>query len=153
LAVGGEIIKVRAGKHRSDGRPIFGKDSKSAAYKRDASRFFSGHDLTQKGPRWTAKAVPHNSATKRDAERKAGISHQDFAGAVIEIGGKLRSKAVLHAVVDQAPVDLVSDAALAASAKRGGRSAQQALRVVEDKSTSPHGEVERCLPSALDGNG
>jgi hypothetical protein len=140
LIEGGEIIKVPAKKHRAAGRPrIFGKDSRSAAYSRDTSRFFNGHDFTQSGPRWTSKPAPDKSASKRDAERKAGVSHQNFGGAVIDINGKLRPRAPLHAVVDKAPIDLVSDAALAASAKRDGKKhigKTDSVAVIEDTADS-----------------
>jgi hypothetical protein len=107
LVEGGEIIKVPAKKHRGAGRPrIFGKDSRAAAYRRDTSRFFNGHDFPQSGPRWTSKPVPDDSASKRDAARHAGVGHQDFSGAVIEINGKLRSRQVGFKIVEDTADDM-----------------------------------------------
>jgi hypothetical protein len=133
LVGGGKITRPLEKKKRGPGRPqIFGKDTKSASYSRDVTRFYSGHDFTQSGPRWTSRPVRDDSAAKRDAQRKAGVSSDDFAGAVVEAGGKLGSKRALHAV-DRAPIDLVSDRTMAESAKRdGGRRARQVVKLIED---------------------
>jgi hypothetical protein len=130
---GGGITRAPAKKSRGLGRPkIFGKDAKSATYGRDVQKFFRGDDFAQSGPRFTSRAVSDSSASKRNAEVKAGAASDGFAGAVISIDGKLRPRASLHAV-DRAPIDLVSDRAERASAKRdGGRRARHVVAIVED---------------------
>ena len=91
LIAGGEIKRAPPMKVRGGGRAkIFTKDApKSASYDRGVALYLSGHDFTTSGPRWTAKAVREDSATKRDAVNRVGAAHADFAGAVIQIGNKL----------------------------------------------------------------
>ena len=40
------------------------------------------------------------AAAKRDTERKAGISHAAFGGAVININGKLQARKASHATTE-----------------------------------------------------
>jgi hypothetical protein len=87
----GQITRPPPKKVRGGGRAkIFQKDApKSASYDRGVVLYLSGHDFTKSGPRFTAKAVREDSATKRDAARRVGVSHADFNGAVIQVGNKL----------------------------------------------------------------
>jgi hypothetical protein len=133
LAAGGKITKAEP-KKRKGGRPeIFGKDTRAPKVHEHWSRkFFAGDDFTAKGPRFTSKPISERAADQRDTERKAGISHSDFTGAVVAIGGKLKAKKASHATTEY-HIDLVSDSALSASAKRdGGRHAQKIVKLIED---------------------
>ena len=132
LLQGGRITKAPA-KKRKDGRPdIFGKDTRAVkSHEHWNKKFYSGDDFTQKAPRFTSKALPENSAAKRDIERKAGISHAAFTGSVIDISGKLQARKESHAT-SEAYIDLVSDEALRASAKRGDRHAHKIVTLIED---------------------
>jgi hypothetical protein len=133
LLGGGQITKVAAKKLKG-GRPqIFQKDTKApAVHERWSKKYFSGDDFATKGPRFTAKPISEKSADQRDLERKAGISHSDFTGAVVDINGKLQARKASHAT-SEAYIDLVSDTALAASAKRdGGRHSQKIVQLIKD---------------------
>jgi hypothetical protein len=133
LLGGGTITKCPA-KKRKGGKPeIFGKDSRAPkAHEKWNRKFYAGDDFTQKGPRFTSKPVPENSAAKRDIERKAGVSHSEFTGSVIDIGGKLQERNARHAT-SEAYIDLVSDNALRESAKRdGGRHSHKIVTLIED---------------------
>jgi hypothetical protein len=109
LREGGEIIKAPAKKRRGGGRPeIFTKDVRAPkVYEHWNKKFFAGDDFTAKGPRFTSKPVSEKSADQRDLARKAGVSHAEFTGAVVEVAGKLQPRTVDHAT-DEAPIDLVS---------------------------------------------
>jgi hypothetical protein len=63
--------------------------------------------------------------------RKGGTSHATFSGAVVDINGTLEARKESHAT-SEAYIDLVSDAALRASAKRGDRHAQKIVELIED---------------------
>jgi hypothetical protein len=133
LREGGQIIKAPA-KKRKGGRPeIFNKDTRAVkAHEKWSRKFYSGDDFTQKGPRFTSKPVPENSAAKRDTERKGGTSHAEFSGSVIDINGKLQARKESHATTEY-HIDLVSDTALTDSAKRdGGRHSQKIVTLIED---------------------
>jgi hypothetical protein len=134
LRDGGEIIKALA-KKRKNGRPeIFNKDTRAVkAHEKWSRKFYSGDDFLQKGPRFTSKPVPENSSAKRDIERKGGTSHAEFSGAVIvDISGKLQARKESHATTEY-HIDLVSDDALRASAKRdGGKHSQKIVELIED---------------------
>jgi hypothetical protein len=136
LLGGGQINKVPPAKKRKGGRPeIFQKDTRtSATHERWNRKFFAGDDFTQRGPRFTSKPISDKSADQRGVVHKAGVSHVDFTGAVVDIDGKLQARTALHAT-NEARVDTVSDAALSAGAKRdGGRHTQKVVRLVEDTS-------------------
>jgi hypothetical protein len=107
LLDGGQITKVPPPKTRK-GRPeIFNKDTRAVkAHEKWSRKFFSGDDFCQSGPRFTSKPISDKSADI-DAERKAGVSHAEFVGAVVDINGKLQARHALH-VTDEAPVDMVS---------------------------------------------
>ena len=95
-------------------------------------KFFAGDDFTAKGPRFLSKPISERAADQRDIERKAGISHATFSGAVVDISGKLEARKDSHATTEYL-IDLVSDDALRASAKRdGGRHAQKIVQLIED---------------------
>ena len=132
LLAGGQIIKAPAKKSKG-GRPeIFQKDTRAVkSHERWNKKFYAGDDFTQKGPRFTSKPIPENSAAKRDVERKAGTVHAEFSGAVVDINGTLKARKESHAT-SEAYVDLVSDAALRASAKRGDKHAQKIVQLIED---------------------
>jgi hypothetical protein len=135
LLDGGQITKCPPAKRRKGGRTeIFTKDVRAPkAHKKWNRKFYSGDDFTQKGPRFTSKPVPENSSAKRDIERKGGTSHAEFSGAVIiDINGKLQARKESHATTEY-HIDLVSDDALRASAKRdGGRHSQKIVQLIED---------------------
>jgi hypothetical protein len=131
LLDGGTITKCPPAK-RGKGRPeIFGKDTRaSAAHERWSKKFFAGDDFVQKGPRFLSKPISERAADQRDIERKAGISHAEFVGAVVDINGKLKARKESHAATEY-HIDLVSDAALSASAKRdGGKHAQKIVQLM-----------------------
>jgi hypothetical protein len=132
LLEGGRITKAAA-KKRKDSRPdIFGKDTRAPKVHEHWSRkFFAGDDFTAKSPRFTSKPISERAADKRDVERKAGISHAAFTGSVIDISGKLQARKESHAT-SEAYIDLVSDDALRASAKRGDRHAHKIVTLIED---------------------
>jgi hypothetical protein len=133
LLDGGTITKCPPAK-RGKGRPeIFKKDTRaSAAHERWNKKFLAGDDFVQKGPRFLSKPISERAADQRDIERKAGISHATFNGAVVDLNGKLEAKKASHATTEYL-VDLVSEDALRASAKRdGGRHAQKIVQLVED---------------------
>jgi len=91
LLEGGQITKVAPTKKRKGGRAeIFQKDTRaSAAHEGWNRKFFAGDDFTQRGPRFTSKPISDKSADQRAVAHKAGASHVEFTGAVIEIAGKL----------------------------------------------------------------
>jgi hypothetical protein len=109
LLEGGQITKAPPAKKRKGGRPeIFQNDTRaSAAHARWNRKFYAGDDLTQRGPRFTSKPVSEKAIDRRDIERKAGVSHSEFVGAVVDINGKLQPRNAPH-TADEAPVDLVS---------------------------------------------
>jgi hypothetical protein len=127
LLAGGQITKAPPAKKRKGGRAeIFNKDTRAVkAHEHWNKKFFAGDDFTAKGPRFTSKPVSEKSADQRDLARKAGTSHSEFAGAVVEIAGKLLPRHALHAT-DEAPVDLVS---------KGG-SSEKVVRLVDDTGDS-----------------
>ena len=130
----GQITKVATTKKRKGGRPeIFQKDTRaSAAHERWSKKYFAGDDFTTTGPRFTSKPISERAADQRDIESKAGISHSDFTGAVVDINGKLQARKAFHAT-SEAFIDLVSDGALAASAKRdGGKHSHKIVTLIED---------------------
>jgi hypothetical protein len=166
LAKGGEIERAPASKKHGPGRPrIFSGEGtiKSASYERGVKKFFAGDDFVHRerdkktgkivntGPQFTSRPVRENSSAKRDTERKAGVAHENFAGAVVAVGYKLRSRTSLHAV-DKADVDLVSNRALAASAKRdGSRRSRQVVKIIEDAADDVL-DAERCATVSDDLN-
>jgi hypothetical protein len=91
LLEGGQITKAPPTKKRKGGRPeIFHKDTRApAAYERWNRKFFAGDDFTTNGPRFTSKPISDKSVDQRDVAHKAGASHVEFTGAVVEIAGKL----------------------------------------------------------------
>jgi hypothetical protein len=110
LRGGGQITKVPEKKRRKGGNPdqIFQTDTRAPKVHEHWSRkFFAGDDFTAKGPRFTSKPVSEKAIDKADIEHKAGVAHEEFTGAVIEIAGKLQPAHVDHAI-DEAVVDLVS---------------------------------------------
>jgi hypothetical protein len=133
LVGGGQITKAPEKKRTGGPAVIFGKDTKAVkAHEKWSRKFYSGDDFTQKGPRFTSKPVPENSAAKRDTERKGGTSHAEFSGSVVDINGKLQARKESHATTEYL-VDLVSDDALTASAERdGGRHSQKIVQLIED---------------------
>ena len=134
LRKGGQITKAPAKKKRGDGRPeIFQKDTRaSAAHEKWNRKFFAGDDFATTGPRFLSKPISERAADQRDVERKAGTSHATFSGAVVDINGKLEAKKASHATTEYI-VDLVSDDALRASAKRdGGKHSHKIVTLVED---------------------
>jgi hypothetical protein len=133
LLGGGKITKAPAKKNKGGRAQIFTKDTRDAkGHERWSKKFFAGDDFTTSGPRFTSKPISERAADQRDVERKAGTSHSTFSGAVIDIGGKLMERKASHAK-DEAFIDLVSDDALLASAKRGGgRHAQKIVKLIED---------------------
>jgi hypothetical protein len=108
LREGGEIIKAPA-KKRKNGRPdVFQNDTRATkAHERWNKKFYSGDDFTAKGPRFTSRPISEKAIDKRDVERKAGVSHSEFVGAVVEINGKLQPRNAPH-TADEALVDMVS---------------------------------------------
>jgi hypothetical protein len=132
LLAGGQITKVPA-KNSKGGIPeIFHKDTRAVkSHERWNKKFYAGDDFTAKGPRFTSKPVPENSAAKRDVARKGGVSHVGFTGAVVDINGTLKARKESHAT-SEAYIDLVSDDALRASAKRGDRHAHKIVTLIED---------------------
>jgi hypothetical protein len=105
----GQVTKAPPAKQRKGGRPsIFQKDAPaSAAYERWNRKYFAGDDFKQSGPRFTSKPLSEKSADQRDIERKAGASHAEFIGSVVQLGGKLLPRHALSAT-DESLVDLVS---------------------------------------------
>jgi hypothetical protein len=133
LNSGGQVTRAPEKKRKGGGNPeqIFQKDTRAPkAHERWNKKFYAGDDFVAKGPRFTSKPVPENSAAKRDIERKAGVSHTGFTGAVVATdNGKLQERKASRATTE-AYIDLVSDAALRESAKRdGGR--QSNNKIVE----------------------
>jgi hypothetical protein len=109
LREGGQITKAPAKKRKAGGRTeIFQKDT-HAVKVRDYwnKKFYAGDDFTQRGPRFTSKPVSEKAIDKADIERKAGVAHEEFTGAVVTINGKLQPRTVDHAI-DEAVVDMVS---------------------------------------------
>jgi hypothetical protein len=123
LIEGGQITKAPPAKQRKGGRAeLFQKDTRATAeHARWNRKFFAGDDFTQKGPRFTSKPISEKSADQRDVERKAGVSHSEFIGAVVDINGKLLPRNALH-VTEEAPVDMVS----------AGGSKQKVVTLIED---------------------
>jgi hypothetical protein len=133
LLAGGQLTKVAPVKKRK-GRPeVFNKDTRATkAHERWNKKFYSGDDFVQKGPRFLSKPISERAADQRDIERKAGISHATFSGAVTDINGKLKARKESHATTEY-HIDLVSDAALTASAERdGGRHSHKIVTLIED---------------------
>ena len=105
---GGQIINAPSKKRKGGPTEIFTKDTHAVKeHERWSRKFFAGDDFTAKGPRFLSKPIPDKSADKRDAERKAGVAHVEFSGAVVEIAGRLQPRHALH-TTDEAPADLVS---------------------------------------------
>ena len=132
LLGGGQITKAPAKKSKG-GRPqIFQKDVRDAkGHEKWNRKFLAGDDFTTKAPRFTSKPIPENSAAKRDTERKAGISHAAFGGAVININGKLQARKASHATTETY-IDLVSDEADSRQREaRRGRS-HKIVKLIED---------------------
>jgi hypothetical protein len=108
LLDGGLITKAPPKKRKGSRPEIFTKDTRAVKVHEYWSRkFYAGDDFTAKGPRFTSKPIPEKSADKRDIERKAGVSHSEFVGAVVEINGKLQPRNAPH-TADEALVDMVS---------------------------------------------
>jgi hypothetical protein len=109
LRDGGQIIKAPAKKRKAGGRTeIFTKDTHAVKVHDYWNRkFLAGDDFTAKGPRFTSKPISEKAIDQRDIERKAGVSHSEFAGAVVEINGKLQPRNAPH-TADEALVDMVS---------------------------------------------
>jgi hypothetical protein len=135
LLGGGKITKVPMTKKRKGGTPDIGfqKDTRAVkAHDKWNRKFFAGDDFTAKGPRFTSKPISERAADQRDVERKGGAAHATFSGAIIDVGGgKLQGRNARHAT-SEAYIDLVSDDALRASAKRGDRHAQKIVKLIED---------------------
>jgi hypothetical protein len=110
LRDGGQITKAPAKKRKAGGRTeIFTKDTRAVKEHDYWNRkFLAGDDFTQKGPRFTSKPISEKAVDKADVERKAGVAHEEFTGAVVAVNGKLQPRTVDHAIIDEAPVDLVS---------------------------------------------
>jgi hypothetical protein len=110
LLDGGAITKCPPAKKRKGERPeIFGKDTKAPkAHDKWSRKFFAGDDFTQKGPRFTSKPISDKSIDKRDVAHKAGTSHTDFIGSVVDIGGKLMPRSLKNVSHDSG--DDISDA-------------------------------------------
>jgi hypothetical protein len=109
LRDGGQITNAPAKKRKAGGRTeIFTKDTHAVKVHEYWSRkFYAGDDFTAREPRFTSKRVSEKSIDKADVARKAGVAHEEFAGAVVTINGKLQPAHVDHAI-DEAVVDLVS---------------------------------------------
>jgi hypothetical protein len=133
LLAGGQIFKAPPTKARKGGRPqIFGKDTRATkAHGKWNKKFYAGDDFVKKGPRFTSKPISERAADQRDIERKGGIAHAAFTGAVVAVGDKLQARKESHATTEY-HIDLVSDEALRASAKRGDRQAQKIVQLIED---------------------
>ena len=144
LLDGGKITKVATTKKRKGGRPeIFQKDTRaSAAHERWSKKYFAGDDFTATGPRFISKPISERAADQRDIERKAGISHATFSGAVADINGKLQARKASHATTEYI-VDLVSDDASRASAKRdGGKHSHKIVTLIEDSATTCQTQID-----------
>ena len=125
---------MAAKKKRGDGRAeIFQKDTRApAAHEKWNRKYFAGDDFTTAAPRFLSKPISERAADQRDLERKAGVSHASFTGAVADINGKLQARKASHATTEYI-VDLVSDDALRASAKRdGGKHSHKIVELIED---------------------
>jgi hypothetical protein len=132
LVDGGKITKCPPAKRKGGLNKIFEKEVRSKAYENWHDKFLAGDDFSDKGPRFTSKAIPETSASKRDTERKSGVSHANFSGAVIiDIAGKLKARKASHAAFEY-DIDLVSDEALRASAQRGDKRSQKIVELIED---------------------
>jgi hypothetical protein len=133
LRQGGQITVAPAKKRKGGRTEIFGKDTRAPKVHEHWNRkFYAGDDFVQKGPRFLSKPISERAADKRDIERKGGVAHAAFTGAVTDINGKLQARKESHATTEY-HIDLVSDAALRASAKRdGGRHSQKIVTLIED---------------------